>query len=409
MKIHGTAKGGALSKKDFGVAFGSPDTEVCEWEDVTEIYDQTQESAYTNISYTQWTVTSKFEAGSSQIGETVYSVMMRLRQDASQTGTLTVGYWEPSNDDSKAPNIVFGTMDCSDVTSTNTNYTFSTAGVSATIEENGYIGIYSDTSDSDDIQVRKQGSLLDANIIYRYYNGSSWIESQSSSNYMILTGCVKYCDNFSSDEFTSISTSGSDPDTWGITGGTLTGVYGRDEGIKGMYRQLPTSLSGDFIMRFSYKASMSSRCYGTGSSAYCPYIFIGLSSIKTCDSETAQDFCGMRQYPFVDSPPATCHADNQKPTDATSDINGTWTDALATDQYYVEIKRAGDVVTLTFYDDADYTSVYGTGTITRSGSANNTLDYFVIHNLNLTNAPYGTAYCIIDDLHIWQNRDNTCS
>ena len=28
MKIHGTAKGGAISKKDFGVAFGEAATEI---------------------------------------------------------------------------------------------------------------------------------------------------------------------------------------------------------------------------------------------------------------------------------------------------------------------------------------------------------------------------------------------
>lgn len=383
--------------------------ETCEWTDVTEIYDQQTSNSYTNVSYTQWTVTSLFKAGSSQIGKTVNSVMMQLRQDAAQTGTLTVGYWSPSNVDSKVPTTVLGTMDCADVTSTATNFTFSTAGVSATIEENGYIGIYSDTSDSDDIQVRKYSSLLDSNILYRYYNGTSWDESQTSSNYMVLTGCVKYCDKFASDNFTSVNVDGADPNTWGISGNKFTAVYGRNEGIKGMYRALPTTLSGDFIARFKFKNTFPLRCYGGCATSYCPYIFIGLSSVATCNSAASQDFVGMSETPYTDEAPAVCHADGATPAASiTPYLSGTWTGSLATDQYYVEIIREGDDCTVNFYDD-EFTSVYGTATQTRAGSANNSLGYFVAHNLNVVHEPYGTAYCEIENLNIWQNRDNVCS
>jgi len=38
MKIHGTAKGGAISKKDFGVGFGSPPPVVTTWDQLNNNY-----------------------------------------------------------------------------------------------------------------------------------------------------------------------------------------------------------------------------------------------------------------------------------------------------------------------------------------------------------------------------------
>jgi len=216
----------------------------------------------------------------------------------------------------------------------------------------------------------------------------------------------KACDNFSSDEFTHVSTSGSNPDTWGIDtdSGVWTAVFGRGEGVKGMYRALPETIDADFCMRVGWKATSALRCTGGCASSYCGYHFLGLSSSNSCNSATAQDFCGLSIIPYTGADStAVVLSDNGAYTSATSwNITGDFISDFE-NQFYLEIVRDSDDVTVTFYDDEDFSSAYGAGTRSVATTATNDLDYVVASNVNVGTAPYGTAYTEITNLNIWKD------
>jgi len=217
----------------------------------------------------------------------------------------------------------------------------------------------------------------------------------------------KACDEFDVDNYTHVSTSGSDPDTWGIDTGTgvWTCVYGRNEGIKGMYRALPETIDADFVMRMKWKATSPTRCTGGCATSYCGYHWIGLSSVNTVDSAAAQDFCGMVTNPYEGaSSTYVCLANGGAPaSNITPNVSGTWTDSNYFTQYYLEIVRDSDDLNVTFFTDSDFSVPYGTASRTVGGSATNDLDYIVAHNLNVVHNPYGTAWAEIEELVIYKD------
>ena len=84
MKIYGTAKGGALSKKDFGVAFGGGGGDCCG--DCPLIQEQTNmdgAEGYTDVSYTS----ELFEEGNVNIGKTIRTVAIRLQKTLNSNNT----------------------------------------------------------------------------------------------------------------------------------------------------------------------------------------------------------------------------------------------------------------------------------------------------------------------------------
>ena len=98
MIIHGTAKGGALSHKDFGVAFGGggggPE----------ELFSQTSGEHYGEnnagtICGKGWEINagSTTTAGNSCIDKTLTSFTINLKKGTGATGTLYAGVWSSSN------------------------------------------------------------------------------------------------------------------------------------------------------------------------------------------------------------------------------------------------------------------------------------------------------------------------
>jgi len=88
MKIHGTAKGGAISKKDFGVAFGGGAAPLVVWYDTLD--GDPEEDGEISVSYN---IVARGEASrasdSAMNGESVRKVRCYLKKDTGASGTIT--------------------------------------------------------------------------------------------------------------------------------------------------------------------------------------------------------------------------------------------------------------------------------------------------------------------------------
>ena len=131
MKIHGTAKGGILSKKDFGVAFGGG--VACNANTVT---DGTSGSA-TGIA--KDIVGQQITTGNSLVGESCCSVTMRIKRIGSPSGNMTAGRVNISDTSGNFEDSFDETVDVSTVPTSYTDYTFT--GTGGTIEADDVIGV----------------------------------------------------------------------------------------------------------------------------------------------------------------------------------------------------------------------------------------------------------------------------
>jgi len=107
MKIHGTAKGGAISKKDFGVAFSSGggggleismennDGNMSLQKDGTESYGYT------------------FQENHLLIGKTIQTVSFYLKAGYGTISSGTISVYSGQNASGTADNVVIGTIDAS--------------------------------------------------------------------------------------------------------------------------------------------------------------------------------------------------------------------------------------------------------------------------------------------------------
>jgi len=171
MKIHGTAKGGALSTKDFGVAFGGAAAE-------TIIYSQTDASS-NMYNYESINVAGglKVGSGASLIGEEINKVTFSL----NKTGTPPQAtlYARVFNTGSGITvKHEFGSLATSELTDTAEAYSFDdNLGSAYTIIANDVISIYCDnsaTSYPDDMVLIKGKSGSALPLIFADYNGSAW-------------------------------------------------------------------------------------------------------------------------------------------------------------------------------------------------------------------------------------------
>jgi len=169
MKIHGTAKGGALSTKDFGVAFGGAAAE-------TIIYSQTDASS-NMYNYESINVAGglKVGSGSSLIGEEINKATFSL----NKTGTPPQAtlYARVFNTGSGITvKHTFGSLATSELTDTAAAYAFQSESA-YTIIANDVISIYCDnsaTSYPDDMVLIKGKSGAALPLIFADYNGSAW-------------------------------------------------------------------------------------------------------------------------------------------------------------------------------------------------------------------------------------------
>ena len=116
MKIYGTAKGGAIGKKDFGVAFGgvpSPSGGSCE---------QTVISGVVLFGVAQYgsRIGIEISTGFDCIGGAIKSVVFNFKKEGSPTGTVYARVYNSSN----VLKCTLGSFDVSTTATTSTNYTF---------------------------------------------------------------------------------------------------------------------------------------------------------------------------------------------------------------------------------------------------------------------------------------------
>ena len=150
MKIHGTAKGGAESKKDFGVAFGGGTPEVTYW------YEQPlQNNALilsAGLNY-RWTILAAKNTTGSDQSTTTLDVYLSQRPDGSATALIYGGIWNASQVQIATGLYEDGALDASTLdhalsTDTKPEYTFTFDRTD--VPNNGFVGIYTATVETAD-------------------------------------------------------------------------------------------------------------------------------------------------------------------------------------------------------------------------------------------------------------------
>ena len=135
MKIYGTAKGGAIGKKDFGVAFGgSPaPSESCPVEDETSGNFQITSTTYANGLSVQ--------SGSEIVGKNITKISFNLKRVGSLTGTVYVRAWDSSSDIPDTVGANFGSFTANDLPEVYEKKTFDISEGEYTVLAGSQIGI----------------------------------------------------------------------------------------------------------------------------------------------------------------------------------------------------------------------------------------------------------------------------
>jgi len=121
MKIHGTAKGGALSKKDFGVAFGGGAAPCV---DATYTNLPTETLTARALDTSRWGQGFQATSGNNIFTKTIKSVTVKLdNDDRSPDETISARIRTVSTG---AIVGTFGELDATTLTDTPTEYTFDT-------------------------------------------------------------------------------------------------------------------------------------------------------------------------------------------------------------------------------------------------------------------------------------------
>jgi len=182
MKIHGTAKGGAIGKKDFGVAFGGAGTpepsESCPVEDQTAGNFRITSTTYANGLSVQ--------AGSEIVGKTITKISFNLKRVGSTTGTVYVRAWDSSGDipDTVAAN--FGSFDAATLPETYTQYTFEMASGDYEVISGSQIGLdWGAGSHTNDIYMNGQMSASAEGKLFNAHStgGTPYEEHNLCPNY----------------------------------------------------------------------------------------------------------------------------------------------------------------------------------------------------------------------------------
>ena len=147
MKIHGTAKGGAESKKDFGVAFGGGAPEVTYW------YEQTAQNnaliLSANLKY-RWTILAAKNTTGSDQSTTTLDVYLSQRTGGSATAIIYGAIYNASQVKiaTSTNSIDASTLDEASSTDPKPEYTFTFDATD--VPNNGFVGIYTATQESPD-------------------------------------------------------------------------------------------------------------------------------------------------------------------------------------------------------------------------------------------------------------------
>jgi len=178
MKIHGTAKGAALSTKDFGVAFGgaAPANEYCQ---------STYDEDYNLKSPQPFFVGVQLKAGHILIGETGTISKQYMKKVGSPTGTATCAVYTVAN--YHTAEFTFGTIDVSTLTTSSVQQTFTNTD-GYVFQADDILGIYYTNGDSSNYATNtKANGTAITNEYYAQKNAAAWILSAANGNAFCVT------------------------------------------------------------------------------------------------------------------------------------------------------------------------------------------------------------------------------
>jgi len=190
MKIHGTAKGGALSKKDFGVAFGG--ASGC----------QDDNSGTKGGNGSEWGLAAgafplglgqSFSSGHVLIGKEILNMTVWLQISGTSLGTSTLNayLWDGSGDpatpddyravsDGVSSNTIASSPDFTEVI-----FTFSSP---ATLQANDYMSVQFPSVSGSGINFVSNGSAYETNTIAQEFR-SSWTQKTFGNRFKIEYTC----------------------------------------------------------------------------------------------------------------------------------------------------------------------------------------------------------------------------
>ena len=202
---------------------------------------------------------------------------------------------------------------------------------------------------------------------------------------------VTLSDDFSSDNFTNVGGQSG----WGVSGGTMAWTTHRSTTHQGEYRALPSTVTGDFVLRF--KLTNTTIAYDSSQEEY---LYIGLSNSNSCASNTNQNVAGMyfHNYSSSDSKIQVTYRTNTSPFSGTA----TSIDFGENTTYYVEISKSDDTVTLKLFSDEDYSTLMSGGSASStSGGASDQYTHIVLMGMYHSNAGSTSALGTIDDIKFY--------
>ena len=172
MKIYGTAKGGAISTKDFGVAFGggaAPES--------TELWAITATGQEEAFSTAITILAQLFETGHVLMGETITRFDANLSKQGSPTGDITARIIGPADaSPANEEKLNMGTLDSEELTGSYVTHTFENPdGDSYVLEDGDRLALYFSGNDTD--RPLWQMSPTDSSEDYTegsYYSSGSW-------------------------------------------------------------------------------------------------------------------------------------------------------------------------------------------------------------------------------------------
>ena len=384
-------------------------------------------TAENGTSYVRYTAAGLFgeliQTGNNLIGEKINSVTLKASRHNSGTGgTVLVGVFDNSSDDSPVHTFWTGNATDLPLPSPNTpvdEIVFGKGGTiggthtstdSPTLAAGHVIGIkkLTDSSSSSDdyVYYRKTSATTDSTSKLIEYQ-SSWSSSDNGTMYLICKGggtnrlgttdaTTSIDDDFSDYNFTSVPSSGQ-ISGWGVSSGVMNWIASRQSTSQGEYIALPSTITGDFLMRF--KLVISSISYNTTEK----YSYFGLTNSNSCDSRTDQNTAGMyfHNYSLTDSKYQPMYETNtglfsQSASPSSTDIG----DGSST--RYIEISKSGDTLTLKLFPNNTYSGTADDTATSTGGSATDSYTHFVMAGMrHPSSTGGGNISGTIDDLVIY--------
>jgi len=166
MKIHGTAKAGVASSKDFGVAFAKAVTPSSELWSVTG----TGQAEYFNNTESISILAQRFQTGHELIGQTITRFDASIKKVGSPTNDITGRIINSSNEEQ----LNLGTLDSSTLSTSYATKTFeNTDGYE--LENGDRLALYFTAVDDSNIVAWSMNTSSESNTNGSYWTGS-WTE-----------------------------------------------------------------------------------------------------------------------------------------------------------------------------------------------------------------------------------------